>query len=192
MEARDRNVLCIIAATYLSLTFSLLFIFRWQMLGEHPGYEGHLSGREGGHWGLRLTLRCPLFPQDHTVELANSTPGLRGHACARGASARRGANLGRRLMCYDSNLCSGRRNTSVSSAGPSVIDIPLSLLSSNNLRWPVFTGASADLLCHRMCWRFSGSMNLHGGDGEGQPGHEMAPVLFWLPEFKARRITTKA
>lgn len=87
-------------------------------------------GRRGGG-ALRLTSRRPL----------------RG---PRGGRRSTDENLGCRLTCYDSHLCSGGRNTSASCLSR-LADIPPSLLASNDLGWPGFAGASADLLCHQMC-----------------------------------------
>lgn len=46
-----------------------------------------------------------------------------------------------------------------------VIDIPPHP-PPNNLRWPVSSEARADVLCHWMCWRVSGSMSSYSWDGE--------------------------
>lgn len=174
---------------------SLPFICHWPFL--YCSYLGDkcwenirvMSGiRQGGRtFGPSPDLALsPLSSEDHTVELANSTLGLCGHACASELllSVEKIWDADWCVMTATSALAGGTPLPPACPGwfvcwclSPTVIDIPLSLLSSNNLRWPVFSGASADLLCHRMCWRFSGSMNLHEGDG-GQPGHEMGSFNF--------------
>lgn len=76
------------------------------------------------------------------------------------------------------------------------IDIPPQP-PSNNLRRPVFAGASADLLCRRLCWRFSGSMRVHGWDGGKEDSQdklgscgsaEKIRYPLWLRELKTCRI----
>lgn len=141
---------------------------------------------QGGRSGLHLTLRCPFSPQRLTQW--SSQTAHWAYVCMR---AHVELLLGVEKI-WDVDWCVMTATSALAGGtplppacpgwfvcwclSPTVIDIPLSLPSSNNLRWPVFTGASADLLCHRMCWRFSGSMNLHEGeeDGEGHPGHKTA------------------
>lgn len=90
------------------------------MRGEHAGYEWHPSGPTFGP-SPDLAL-SPLSSEDHTAELANGAPclrvdGWRVHVELLLSVAK---NQGCRLMCYDSSLCSGRRNTSASRLSRSV------------------------------------------------------------------------
>lgn len=70
-----------------------------------------------------------------------------------------------------------------------VVDIPPQP-PSNNLRWPVFTEASADLLCHRGCWRFSGSMSLHSWDGEKEDSQDQLGSFNSLEKTKNTFLTS--
>lgn len=79
------------------------------------------------------------------------------------------------------------------------IDIPPQPLS-NNLRWPVSTEARADLLCHKMCWRVSGSMSAHSWDGEKEDNQDklgsfnswgITKHFFPRLEFKTCKIISK-
>lgn len=95
LQATDGNV--VMAVVYLPSTVPLLVTDAGRNI--RVGSDIH----QGGPAGLGPTLRRPplLSSEDRPGGAAQ-------------ASAPRRENLGWRLMCYDSNLCSGRRSTSAS------------------------------------------------------------------------------